>query len=197
MLVIMTIDHTSLFIRSFTFSPVGFFAAAMGFIYLSSFVYGLVYSRYIESPSFLIRKTYKRIFLIYKYHVVSFLLMLLIGWMSIFFFNIDSAFYTANIQPTSIAKFFLLISQPGYLNILPLYIFFLLFSPFILLGLKKGYAKQILFSSFLIWLIFQFKITQDFLVTSDKEWKDLKHFVGRRLRNTTLLSENVGAPHPS
>ena len=50
MLVIMTLNHLDGPIKSITFQPLGFVSAAAGFIYLSGFVYGLVYTRkYIET----------------------------------------------------------------------------------------------------------------------------------------------------
>lgn len=164
MLVIMTLDHVPLFTKRFTFSPIGFFGAAMGFVFLSSYVFGLVYSKYIDAPKVLIQNTYKRIFLIYKYHIIIFFSLLLMSVASIHFFNINilnPEHHKVIESPKNFIMFLLLLKQPMLFGILPLYIFLLLFSPFILLGFKNGYIKPILFASFLMWLLFQFTITQN------------------------------------
>jgi len=70
MLVIMTLDHLGGPIKKITFQPLGFVSAAAGFIYLSGFVYGLVYTRKYQGSDFrTIRvKSQRRAAVIYLYH---------------------------------------------------------------------------------------------------------------------------------
>ena len=88
MLVIMTFDHLDGPIKNITFQPLGFVSAASGFIYLSGYVYGLVYTRkYLESDfKTIIGKSFRRARVIYSYH-------LLIINMNNKFFHFDYLFF--------------------------------------------------------------------------------------------------------
>ncbi|MFW5803667.1 MAG: OpgC domain-containing protein [bacterium] len=164
MLIIMTIDHTPLFIRRYTYGLFGLFTAAIGFIFISGYLFGLVYSKYICDTGVLKSKTYKRIWLIYKYHIGIFLIVFILNYFFQFvtykgemIMNFDKL-YT---NPQRVIKFFLLLRQPGYFDILPLYMVLLFLSPLILLGFQKGYREIILVSSFVIWITFQLTFTQN------------------------------------
>nr|WP_321451504.1 OpgC domain-containing protein [uncultured Carboxylicivirga sp.] len=155
-LILITIDHSNLFLKRFTFCPVGFFCAATGFIFLSGYVFGLVYSRYIEVPRHLYKKTFLRLRVLHQYHIVSFLIISIA--MAVYIFNIntidnDITKVYNNIQ--SVIKFFFLLIQPSFFDILPMYIIFISFSPFLLLGFKRQFHKSILFISFFTWFLIQ------------------------------------------
>jgi len=77
MLVIMTFDHLGGPIKNITFQPLGFVSAAAGFIYLSGFVYGLVYTRTLVNGDFnaLKIKSVRRAGVIYFYHFLVLLVV--------------------------------------------------------------------------------------------------------------------------
>ncbi len=184
MLIIMTLDHTPLDTKRFTYSTFGFFGAAMGFIFLSGYVFGFVYSRYLETPKSLVKKTYKRIWLIYRYHIGAFIFVLLIDLLSIHFLNkgpLSDGIAEIYNNPIDLLKFVLLLEQPVFFDILPLYIVFLTFSPFVLIGFKKGYVKLILSISFILFFMFQISGVQLF-------YNNLQLELGIKLGNFNLFA---------
>ncbi len=163
MLVVMTLDHTSLYTFRATFSPIGFFGAAIGFVFLSGYVFGLVYSRYLDKPKYLFEKSYKRIWVLYKYHFGILVVIIFIDLLFMMLFDkqpIPSDITAMYHSPKKILEFVFLLYQPHYFDILPFYIVFLVFSPIVLLGFSRGYTKTILGISFFIWAIFQIPYLQ-------------------------------------
>lgn len=158
MLVIMTLDHMPLFIRRLTYQPFGFFDAASGFVFLSGFVYGMVYSKYLMDHRLLIRKNFRRVGVIYLYHVGIYLIILSVEFITTVLLKdgpLHPDLQEIHAQPVILLKFLFLLNQPGLFDILPLFIFVLLFSPFIMIGFQQGYARPILAFSFFFWLMFQ------------------------------------------
>jgi len=163
MLVIMALDHTPFFTKRYTYQTFGFFGAAIGFIFLSGYVFGFVYSRYLDRTDYLIKKTYQRIWLIYKYHIGLFLFVFLLNYAVSVLLSLgplNQELSNMYASPASMIKFSFLLNQPGGFDILPLYIFLLLVSPFVLIGFKKGYTSLILISSFIVWFCIQIPIIQ-------------------------------------
>ena len=158
-LVIMALDHmTVLNFRNYTYQTAVFFTAADGFIFLSGFVYGLVYFRFRDQPAFLKRKSWTRAFTIYKYHLALCLVFIFESvLMSIFYgySSIDSVSPIIN-QPFNYGiKYLFLIYAPGWFAILPLYVVFLLLGPIFIQQIKKNGGRWVLIISMVLYLIAQ------------------------------------------
>ncbi len=158
-LVIMALDHmTVLIFRNYIYQTVVFFTAADGFIFLSGFIYGLVYFRFRDESVFLKKKSWKRAFTIYKYHLAlclvfiieSILMKTLYGYSSI-----DSVSPIINHPFNYGIKFLLLIYAPGWFAILPLYVVFLLLGPFFIQQINKNGGRLLLVFSIILYIIAQ------------------------------------------
>lgn len=160
MLVIMTFDHLDGPVKSITFQPLGFVSAAAGFIYLSGFVYGLVYTRkFMETDFNTIRiKSERRALVIYFYHLLIFIIVAIPSLLGIV--NNEGLELFHERPFLSSVMFVLLLFQPSNMDILPMYIIFILIGPFVLKGLFRGKWKLIFVCSVFLWLISQFPIFQ-------------------------------------
>ncbi|MBV1787706.1 OpgC domain-containing protein [Marinobacterium sp. D7] len=151
-LVIMLIDHLGGYIASFTYQPFGFMSAAEGFIFLSGLMFGQIYARYVDEPSKLVRRSLARAWLIYRYHATMVLLLAALALLPFF----DSLWYWA-LRPyreaplTTLLAMLALVHQPGYLDILPMYVLFVLISPTILLALQRGRFLLVVGGSVMLW----------------------------------------------
>jgi hypothetical protein len=160
MLVIMTFDHLEGPIKSITFQPLGFVSAAAGFIYLSGYVYGLVYTRkYIETDfKTIIGKSFRRATVIYAYHFLI-LIVVLIPYLLGLYASVSLVQFRE--QPLqSLILFLLLLFQPANMDILPMYIIFILAAPFVLKSIDSGKWKLVFILSGLLWLINQVPFVQ-------------------------------------
>jgi hypothetical protein len=163
LLVIMLVDHTPLFIRRYTASSFGFFDGAEGFIFISAYLFGLIYSKYLQHSSFLIRKTFKRVWVIYKYHIASVIVLHLLIYGIIHYSQGSISVERFDMEEISIMyvlKSLFIVKQSAFLDILPLYIMLISLSPFILLGFKYNY-KITLLISFVLWAFIQFPYVQN------------------------------------
>ncbi len=159
MLVLITINHFGGRIADFVWQPLGFVSDAEGFIFISGFVFALVYSKYLVDRKLFIKKTIHRCFTIYKYHFLLVLGIPLTGMLipaysqcwgnAINFFNVCTFFkYCLATIP--------MIYQPYLMDILPLYIILILLAcPFLIL-LHKGKESLALALVFSLWVIGQF-----------------------------------------
>jgi hypothetical protein len=167
MMVILTIDHVGGWFAKFTNQSLGFVSALEGFIFLSGLLFGIVYSKYLEtSKDLLYKKTFKRAILIYKYSIINI----------IFFIIIYALKEYLKHSPISIQLFLkqiimgvLYIYQPGIADILPTYVILILLSPIALIALKQNRLVPLLIGSFLIWVVGQFNIPfQNWLPVGNK-----------------------------
>jgi hypothetical protein len=147
-LVIMTVDHSRWPFKNITYHAFGFMTAAEGFVFLSGLVAGFVYARYaVGEHGQLTRRALKRAWVIYAHHVAALVICILIE----------------NRSPTDhFPGIFLLLYQPGLLDILPMYVIFVLCVPFILRGYQNNKGTLILIASFIIWVFAQFGIRDSF-----------------------------------
>lgn len=151
MLVIMTIDHSGSALSHVTGQSFGFISAAEGFVFLSGYVAGIVYSRYLDQPVWLREKAFSRARLLFIYHIIALLL-----WKIILYqvlqpnLNIDSHAVKAYL----LAPF--LLYQPVYFDILPMYILFLLLTPMLLTQFSRGNMGTIFAFSLAFWTLAQF-----------------------------------------
>lgn len=163
MLVIMTLNHlsgTDGIIQRITFQPLGYVSAAEGFIYLSGFVYGLVYTRTFWSRGYdsIKSKSVQRAGVIYFYHIFILLIVLLPVKIDIWNLKELNDFQEQPLK--SLILFMLLLLQPENMSILPMYILFVLLGPIAIRAFEKGFEKQILFLSGVLWFVSQWNLFQ-------------------------------------
>lgn len=166
MLVLMTLTHLPTRFSSPAGQPFGFVSAAEGFVLLSGFMAGMVYtSRERRDGAPVMRDAfYKRVFKIYLCQAA--LLLFLFSFIALIgvvgqqdaIRNLVS-FYLTHPLPALFGGL-LLVHNPPLLDILPMYILFMLASPILLVhGLRQGWSA-ILAVSVALWLGAQFGLGQ-------------------------------------
>lgn len=176
MLVIMTLNHVGGPLKSITFQPLGFVSAAAGFIYLSGFIYGVVYTRrLLESDFKTIRiKSQKRAAVIYLYHLAIVLIVVVPYLFGLYEAEELTAFRERPLR--SFLLYSLLLYQPSNMDILPMYIIFILTGPFILKVITEPKWKYALIISTLLWLVNQVPILQYTRYDGGERMIDLGYF---------------------
>jgi hypothetical protein len=166
MLVLMTITHVPSRLTDPVGQPFGFVSAAEGFVLLSAFVSGLVYSRigYTQGAGPMRRAFWRRALKIYFIHAVLLL----------FLFTVIAAVGLALDQPAvkDVVRYYLaspldaltyallLVYQPALLDILPMYIVFMLMSPWVVaFAMRHGWQWPMALSAAL-WAASQFGSTE-------------------------------------
>jgi hypothetical protein len=157
MLVLMTVTHLPTRLTDPLGQPFGFVSAAEGFVLLSAFTAGLVYSRLAlaQGVPAMERAFWKRAFKVYLAQAATLLFLFTViaalgvridqpavkDLMSYYFAHPQRAFWSG----------LLLIYEPALLDILPMYIFFMLLSPWVLAwGMRHGW-RGVLVASALLW----------------------------------------------
>ena len=162
-LVWMTLTHLPTRFSDLVNQPFGFVSSAEGFVFLSALLVGRVYMRQAtEDRGKLRSRLWKRALRVYAYHVS--LLLLAFTFAAAFAVLRHRAslehlldFYLAH-PAVAIIGSLLLIYCPPLLDILPMYVLFLLASPFVFsVAVKRGW-RAILAGSTLIWLLAQFHL---------------------------------------
>lgn len=168
MLVLMTVTHLPTRLSSPLGQPLGFVSAAEGFVLFSAYMAGLVYARVaLKSGIESMRSAFwRRALKVYACHAA--LLLFLFTVIAAVGVRIDQpavkdlmSFYLA--QPhTALGAGLLLIYAPPLLDILPMYILFMLASPWLLAyALRRGWGLA-LGSSLAAWLLAQFGLGRGF-----------------------------------
>jgi hypothetical protein len=164
LLALMMLTHLPTRFGQYTGQPYGFVSAAEGFIFLSGFMVGLIYVERAQKSGVgaMRRAVWHRALVIYACQVGLLLFLL----------AVIAPIGAANAQPAinDLVSFFnherltalwsgmVLLYDPPLLDILPLYVLFMLATPLILLlALRRGWVP-ILTSSFGLWLLAQFDI---------------------------------------
>src|ERR1700752_1292295 len=161
MLVWMALTHLPTFLPTYTNQPFGFVSASEGFIFLSALFTGRIYFRLVERDGYpvMTRKLLLRTLRLYGYHA------LLLAFAFLVAVPIASSgnrpqlhnlldYYFAVGPKEAITEAFLLIYQPPLLDILPMYILFLLFTPLALIIARRvGNWTTILAASATIWFL--------------------------------------------
>lgn len=162
-LVWMTLTHLPTRLSDLVNQPFGFVSSAEGFVFLSALLVGRVYMRQaVEDAGVLRHRLWKRALRVYAYHLL--LLLLAFTFAAAFAVITHRAalvnllnFYIAH-PAVAIVGSLLLIYCPPLLDILPMYVLFLLGSPFVLsVAVKRGWGL-LLASSTLVWLLAQFHV---------------------------------------
>ena len=160
-LVWMTLTHLPTRLSDLVNQPFGFISSAEGFVFLSALLVGRVYMRQAaENGGRLRSKLWKRALRVYAYHVS--LLLLAFTFAAAFAVYRHHAalehlldFYIAH-PAVAIVGSLLLIYCPPLLDILPIYVIFLLASPFAFsIAVKRSWRPAIIGST-IIWLLAQF-----------------------------------------
>ena len=159
-ILIITIDHffsENNIIRKITEESLGWVSAAEGFVFLSGLTAGLVYTRKLieAGPAYISRAASKRAWVIYKYHIILFLLTIAIlfshYYMKEFWFERYSIIFQKPLIALMLGGLFLY--QPIYLDILPMYAVFMLLVPIVIKSFQKGYSWYILILSLILYLV--------------------------------------------
>jgi hypothetical protein len=138
-LIIMALDHYEGFFRKLIYQRIGFVSAAEGFIFLSGIVAGLVYGRY-RDKSLLFDKSLKRVLTIYKYHLVTLVIFCTLIVMVPFYHESWNNYVPSFVnQPLpAFISAAILLYQPYFTDILPLYIVLVFIMPFLIILLQKS-----------------------------------------------------------
>ena len=160
-LVWMTLTHLPTRFSDFVNQPIGFVSSAEGFVFLSALLVGRLYIRQLMEDAQQARiKLWKRSLKIYTWHLL----------MLAFAFTIAAAFavHTHKAALMNLLDFYLahplvailgsvlLLYCPPLLDILPMYVTFLFFTPLLLSASVRYGWKKILAISGLVWLLAQF-----------------------------------------
>jgi len=184
MLILMTLTHLPTRFSESTGEPFGFVSAAEGFVFLSAFMVGWIYvgrARKNGIPA-MRRTVWRRAFMLYACQVGLLLFLLTVvvpigaakGQPAII--NLVSFFNSEHL--TALLSGLVLLYDPPLLDILPLYILFMLTTPAVLtLSLRRGWAP-ILSVSFGLWVLAQFGVGQAILPDHRKRHA-LRHAVCR------------------
>ncbi|MGI0119952.1 OpgC family protein [Zooshikella sp. RANM57] len=182
MLLIMTVDHLFFLPFSYlegwsniTYGFAGYVTAAEGFFFLSGLVSGIVFTNAIANKSFgyACFKLFHRARELYLWHLLCFTLAALI----IYCFPSITSRWAENPYMTDFVEspvislimgvFFT--SLPNLLDIIPVYVLFLVITPFILKAFLLGKFKTIISCSFIFWLLAQVR-PQSLLLTQVNAW---------------------------
>lgn len=159
-LVWMTLTHLPTRLSDLVNQPFGYLSSAEGFVFLSALLLARLYLRQASEDGEALRtRLWKRALRIYAYHIV--LLLLAFTFAAAFAIRTHHvalsnllSFYLAH-PVTAIVGSLLLIYCPPLLDILPLYVLFLLITPGILtLAARRGW-RIILLASFSVWALAQ------------------------------------------
>ncbi|HET8635738.1 MAG TPA: OpgC domain-containing protein [Acidobacteriaceae bacterium] len=160
-LVWMTLAHLPTRFSDFVNQPIGFISSAEGFVFMSALLVGRIYIReMLQDKAKTHRKLWKRSVKIYSYHLL--LLVLAFSVAATYAVHTHTAaltnlfnFYLAH-PGTAILGSVLLLYCPPLLDILPMYVIFLVLTPIILSAAIRFSWKKILAVSFSVWMLAQF-----------------------------------------
>lgn len=160
MLVWMVMTHLPTFLPAYTNQPFGFVSASEGFIFLSALFTGRIYLRLAERDGYgaMGRKVLLRTLRLYGYHA---LLLAFAFFVAVpiaargnrpQLHNLLDYYFDAGAKH-AVSEAFLLVYRPPLLDILPMYILFLLITPVVLMMARRAGWPSILAGSATIWLL--------------------------------------------
>jgi hypothetical protein len=160
-LVWMTLTHLPTRFSDFVNSPIGFVSSAEGFVFISALLVGRLSMREFDQDATGVRvRLWKRSLKIYGYHLLMLALAftvvaaLALGTHKAAISNLLD-FYLAH-PFVAIAGSVLLLYCPPLLDILPMYVTFLFFTPLLLSAAVRFGWRRILLASGAVWLLAQF-----------------------------------------
>lgn len=162
MLVLMTLTHLPTRLSSPLGQPLGFVSAAEGFVLLSAYMAGMVYAKVAGKKGIEAMRLafWRRALKVYACHGAT--LLFLFTVVAALGLRVDQpavkdlmAYYLAHPLPAVLSSL-LLVYKPPLLDILPMYVLFMLASPWVLAhGLRRGWSAAMVLSLGL-WLLSQF-----------------------------------------
>jgi hypothetical protein len=166
MLVLMTLTHLPTRLTDPLGQPFGYVSAAEGFVLLSGYMAGLVYGRlaFQQGLAPMRRAFWRRALVVYAAHAAT--LLFLFTVIAVIGLRVDEpavknlmSFYLAHPRE-ALAGGLLLIYQPPLLDILPMYVLFMLVSPWaFFVGLRSGWG-WVLAGSVALWVLAQFGLAE-------------------------------------
>jgi len=161
MLVLMTLAHLPTQAQVVTNQQFGFVSEAEGFVFLSAFLTGRIYGRMANESGFptIIKRLWTRALRLYGYHIF----LLGIAFTVVATVAIGTGrpsleglldFYLAHPAP-AVGSALLLVYCPPLLDILPMYIIFLLATPIALYVGRRWSWKLVLIPGGVIWVLAQ------------------------------------------
>jgi hypothetical protein len=167
MLVWMTTTHLPTALSAYSNQPFGFVSASEGFIFLSALFAGLIYWRMAERAGYLAMtgKLWMRTLRLYGYHVLLLAFAFVVAVPIASHGNRPALhnlldFYFAVGPTQAITEAALLIYRPPLLDILPMYIIFLLLTPVALSIARRIGWRYMLGASAGIWALAQFGLRE-------------------------------------
>ncbi|RYF54398.1 MAG: OpgC domain-containing protein, partial [Comamonadaceae bacterium] len=154
MLVLMTLTHVPSRLTDPVGQPFGFVSAAEGFVLLSAFVSGLVYARigHTAGRPEMHRAFWRRALTVYMCQAAT--LLFLFTVITALSLRIDNPVvhkllgYYLTYPREGFVFSLLLVYQPALLDILPMYILFMLLSPWVMAwGMARGWRGPLLLSA--------------------------------------------------
>ena len=163
MLIWIALTHLPTAASSWVNQPFGFVGAAEGFIFLSALFTGRIYFRIAEHDGYraMTRKLWARTLRLYGYHalLLAFAFLVAVPIASHGdrpgLHNLLDFYFTAGAKQ-AVTEAALLIYRPPLLDILPMYIIFLLFTSVAIPLARNVGWKPILWTSFAFWMLAQF-----------------------------------------
>lgn len=166
MLVLMTVTHLPTRLTDPLGQPFGFVSAAEGFVLLSAFVAGLVNSRtsHGQGVDAMRRAFWRRALKVYMSQAATLLFLFTI--ISAVGLHIDQpavknllSYYLSSPREGFIFSL-LLVYEPALLDILPMYIFFMLMSPWVLAFAMRHGWSVVMAASATLWALAQFGLSE-------------------------------------
>lgn len=167
MLVWMTLTHLPTALSPWVNQPFGYISASEGFIFLSALFTGRIYYRLLTrgGVSKMSAKLLLRTLRLYGYHVLLLFFAFVIvaryaiSVQSQSLFNLLDFYFAAG-PARAIRDALLLVYRPPLLDIIPLYIIFLLLSPLVIVAATRIGWRYILSGSIALWLLAQFGLRE-------------------------------------
>lgn len=167
MLVWMTLTHLPTALTPWVNQPFGYISASEGFIFLSALFTGRIYYRLMarEGVHKMTTKLLVRTLRLYGYHVL--LVLLAFGIAARYamgshgqgLYNLLDFYFAAG-PARAFRDALLLMYRPPLLDIVPLYIIFLLLSPAVIYAARRMGWKITLLGSFALWIGAQFGLRE-------------------------------------
>ena len=163
MLVWIALTHLPTSVSTWVNQPFGFVSAAEGFIFLSALFTGRIYFRLAEHDGYraMTWKLWARTVRLYGYHALLLAFAFLVavpiaaGGNRPGLHNLLDFYFMVG-PKQAVTEAALLIYRPPLLDILPMYIIFLLLTSGVLLLARRTGWKPILWTSFGFWVVAQF-----------------------------------------
>jgi hypothetical protein len=167
MLVWITLTHLPTAASAYVNQPFGFVSAAEGFIFLSALFTGRIYYRMAQHDGYrpMTLKLWSRTLRLYGYHALLLAFAFLVAVPIAArgnrpgLHNLLDFYFIAGAKQ-SITEAALLIYRPPLLDILPMYIVFLVFTSAALLLTRRVGWKPILLAALVVWMFAQFGFRQ-------------------------------------